>query len=109
MSVLTNLLSFSVARGLAALLAVVLSAVGGGRLAIDRLTPERADDKRSSVVCPLVAAQACGQARSQTGHGRSFAIGRWAAVAVVALSVTAADHLSAPSLLIGSAGGPRAP
>ena len=109
MSVFTTLLSFSVARGLAALLAVVLSAVGGGRLVIDRLTPERADDKRSSVVCPLVAAQACGQAQSQTGHDRSFAVGRWAAVVVVALSVTTADHLSAPSLLIGSAGGPRAP
>ena len=109
MSVLTKLLSFSVARGLAALLAVVLSAVGGGRLAIDRLTPERADDKRSSVVCPLVAAQSCGQALSQNTNDRSFAVGRWAAVAVVALGVTAADHLSAPSLLLGSAGGPRAP
>ena len=108
MPVLTKLLSLSVARGLAALLAVVLSAVGGGRLVPDRLTPERADDKRLSVVCPLVAAQACGQAQSQTNHGRSLALSRWAAVMVVALGVTA-DHLSAPCLLIGSAGGPRAP
>ena len=108
MSVFTKLLSFSVARGLAALLAVVLSAVGGGRLVIDRLNPERVDDKRLSVVCPLVAAQSCGQAMSQNTNDRSFAVGRWATVAVVALGVTA-DHLSAPSLLLGSAGGPRAP
>ena len=108
MSVFTKLLSFSVARGLAALLAVVLSAVGGGRLVIDRLNPERADDKRLSVVCPLVATQSCGQALSQNTNDRSFAVGRWAAVVVVTLGVTA-DHLLAPSLLLGSAGGPRAP
>src|SRR5688500_10289570 len=55
MSVIVRLLSSGVARGIAALLAVLLSAVIGGRLGVDRLSLDLADDEHTPVACPLVA------------------------------------------------------
>ncbi len=109
MSMVAKLLSFGVARSLAALLAVLLSAVGGGRLGVEQLTPELADEERSPVTCPvdltsMPAGQALVQARS---HRSRAAYGLM--VAVVVLNGLPGDHLAAPSHLIGSAGGPRAP
>ena len=109
MSVIAKLLSFGVARGLAALLAVLLSAVGGGRLGVERLTPELADEDRSPVTCPVgTTSQSAGQALVQTNASQSTDVSEWVVATVVALGASC-DHLSAPSLLIGSAGGPRAP
>ena len=109
MSVVAKLLSFGVARGLAALLAVLLSAVGGGRLGVERLTPELADEDRSPVACPVgVTRQSAVPAQIQMNSNRMSACTRAVLAVVVTLSLTT-DHLSAPSLLIGSAGGPRAP
>ena len=109
MSVIAKLLSFGVARGLAALLAVLLSAVGGGRLGVERLTPELADEERSPVACPVSATnRRAGQTVVQAHAGRATNVSGWVVAVAVVLGVTC-DHLSAPSLLIGSAGGPRAP
>lgn len=108
MSVVAKLLSFGVARGLAALLAVLLSAVGGGRLGVERLTPELADEDRSPVTCPVgTTSQDAGRSLVQA-HSDRLTVGTRVLALVVAPRLTA-DHLSAPSLLIGSAGGPRAP
>ena len=109
MSVFAKLLSFGVARGLAALLAVLLSAVGGGRLGLEKLTPELADEERSPVTCPVESArQAAGEAPVLASASRPSMSARQERGALVA-HATPAFHPSAPSLLLGSAGGPRAP
>src|SRR4051812_22695755 len=109
MSVLAKLMSFGVARGLVALLAVLLSAVGGGRLGAERLTAELGDDERAPVICPFAAATVAeARASAQATGGQSFAPGIGSSL-LAAVAAPDADHLRAPSLLLGSAGGPRAP
>jgi hypothetical protein len=109
MSVVARLLSSGVARGLAALLAVLLSAVIGGRLGVDRLSLDLSDEECSPVDCPLMAdltadaaVVVCIAASDQ----------RWSEPCerpLVAHLPTAADHRPFPGLLRGSAGGARAP
>lgn len=108
MSVIARLLSSGVARGLAALLAVLLSAVIGGRLGVDRLSLELADDENTPVACPVVADH------QSDLPPATFALGVWfeaePASLVADLSVPTCDsHRPFPGLLRGSAGGPRAP
>ena len=108
MSVIAHLLSSGVARGLAALLAVLLSAVLGGRIGVDRLTPELTDEESSPVSCPLGADLVAESGTSVPAP--SFAGSSTRPVVFAQLMpATTDDHLLAPSLLIGSAGGPRAP
>jgi hypothetical protein len=108
MSVIAHLLSSGVARGLAALLAVLLSAVLGGRIGVDRLTPELTDEESSPVTCPLGAdlVAESGTCVPATAHAGSVAR---PVVLAQLMPATTGDHLLAPTLLIGSAGGPRAP
>lgn len=108
MSVVARLLSSGVARGFAALLALLLSAVIGGRLGVDRLSLDLADDENTPIACPLVVDH-------QTDLPVAvFASGVWSMAdrpAVFAdLTVSARENPRPfPGLLRGSAGGPRAP
>jgi len=108
MSVIAHLLSSGVARGLAALLAILLSAVLGGRIGVERLTLELADEESSPVSCPLGADLVTESGAFVPASALACSSTRPLLVARL-VPVTAGDHLCAPSLLIGSAGGPRAP
>lgn len=108
MSVVARLLSSSVARGFAALLALLLSAVIGGRLGVERLSLDLADDENTPIACPLVADH---QADLPAA---AFALGEWSVadhpVEFADLVVSARENPRPfPGLLRGSAGGPRAP
>ena len=108
MSVVARLLSSGVARGFAALLALLLSAVIGGRLGVERLSLDLADDENTPIACPLVADH-------QTDLPAAvFASGVWAMADGPAefgdLTVFVRENPRPfPGLLRGSAGGPRAP
>jgi hypothetical protein len=108
MSVVARLLSSGVARGLAALLALLLSAVIGGRLGVDRLALDLADDEHTPVACPMVAdLPADLPLAPSTGDPRLSFVD---VCDPVATGVPAReDHRPPTGLLRGSAGGPRAP
>jgi hypothetical protein len=108
MSVVARFLSSGVARGFAALLAVLLSAVIGGRLGVDRLTLELADEESSSVACPLVVDGSVEWSDSHAVADVQITPDFQSLVTTGARPVRC-DHLQAPALLCGSAGGPRAP
>jgi len=108
MSVVARLLSSGVARGLAALLAVLLSAVIGGRIGVDRLSLELADDENTPIACPVVADHHADLPPAVFASAVRLVADR--AELVAGLSVpTCASHRPFPGLLRGSAGGPRAP
>jgi hypothetical protein len=108
MSVVARLLSSGVARGFAALLAVLLSAVIGGRLGVDRLSLELADEESSPVACPLVAD--CTDDLSVIVSDADIrAVPFHQQVVTVTFRPRHCDHVRAPALLCGSANGPRAP
>lgn len=108
MSVIARLLSSGVARGLAALLAVLLSAVIGGRLGVDRLTLDLADDEHTPVACPLVADLPADlpPMASISDLRLSFLAAR---DQVVIGTPVRENPRPSTGLLRGSAGGPRAP
>jgi hypothetical protein len=105
---LRRLLTCSLTTGVAALLAVLLSAAGGMRAGFDRLTGTP-DGERPAVVAPTVvtAGERAGRA-SVTVAARPLLL---AQASRPADSRAPADAWSpaAPALLRGSAGGPRAP
>lgn len=108
MSVVARLLSSGVARGFAALLAVLLSAVIGGRLGVDRLSLELTDEESSPVACPLVVGCTADLPAMATDVAlRSIPFHHQ--VVTVTFRPAPCEHLQAPALLCGSAGGPRAP
>ena len=107
MSVVARVLSSGVARGLAALLALLLSAVIGSRLSVDRLTLELVDEESSPVSCPLADLATDPSAVPATMVQYHDTVRPL--LAARTLPVRTAHHLAAPTLLIGSAGGPRAP
>ncbi len=108
MSVVARLLSSGVARGLAALLAVLLSAVIGGRLGVDRLSWELADEESSPVASPLVVH--CSADLSDIHPDADIrTVPFHQQVVTVTFRPALSDHLKAPALLCGSANGPRAP
>jgi hypothetical protein len=109
MSVVVRLLSSGAARGLAALLALLLSAIIGGRLGVDRLSLDLVEEEDGAAVdCPLIAdlsgdvpvvgCTITGDPVLEPGTGAPDAI-----------LPTVPDHRPFPGLLRGSAGGPRAP
>ncbi len=108
MSVVARLLSSGIARGLAALLAVLLSAVIGGRLGVDRLSLDLADDEQTPVACPVVADHQADL------PGAVFVPDQlvWSVRAECSAALSAPVRENPrpfPGLLRGSAGGPRAP
>lgn len=108
MSVVARLLSSGVARGFAALLAVLLSAVIGGRLGVDRLTWELADEESSPVACPLVV-DCSDDVPVILPDADIRAVPFHQQVVTVTFRPGRSDHVRAPALLCGSANGPRAP
>lgn len=108
MSVITRLLSSSVARGLAALLALLLSAVIGGRLGVDRLSLELADDENTPVSCPVVADHQGDLPPATFALDVLFEAEPAGLVADLG-TPRSESHRPFPGLLRGSAGGPRAP
>jgi len=108
MSLVARLLSSGVARGFAALLAVLLSAVIGGRLSVERLSLAFTDDDNTPIACPVAVDQ---QADLPPSLGAAVLVSvAERAVLVADLSVPSAEpHHPFPGLLRGSAGGPRAP
>jgi len=108
MSVIARLLSSGIARGLAALLAVLLSAVIGGRLGVDRLSLELADDESTAVACPVVVDHQSDVLPATFARGVLFEAEPAALVAGLT-APTCESHRPFPGLLRGSAGGPRAP
>jgi hypothetical protein len=108
MSVVARLLSSGVARGFAALLAVLLSAVIGGRLGVDRLSLELADEESSPVACPLVVG-CTADLSANVPAADLLTVPFHQQVVTVTFRPGPCDHLQAPALLRGSAGGPRAP
>ena len=106
MSVYTRLLSFGVTKGLAALLVLVLSVIGGVRSGFDRVS-QPLDEERPALVYDT-------SAHSVTTNGQERRIGSgeltfdWRTNGL-SPSLWNQDHLNAPSHLLGSAGGPRAP
>ena len=101
-------MSSGVARGITALLAVLLSAVIGGRLGVERLSLAVIDDENIPIACPVVVDQ---QADLPANVGPAVLVGGTErAVLVAELGPrTAEPHHPFPGLLRGSAGGPRAP
>lgn len=100
----------AVSRACVAMLAVLLSALGGVRLGLDRLVGLDEDDAPAlcAVTATISAAQDCAIASTACPSAMPAAATR----PLVPLSITAgvaACGVSAPSLLLGSAGGPRAP
>jgi len=107
MSVFTRLLSFGVTKGLATLLVLVLSVIGGVRTGLDRVSPPL-DEERSTLV--LHHANTNGVTTPSQGHQASLRhVTFFLTDACLSVSWWDQDHLSAPSPLLGSAGGPRAP
>ncbi len=107
MSVFTRLLSFGVTKGLATLLVLVLSVIGGVRTGFDRLSPPL-DEERSTLV--LHHANTNGVKTATQGHLiKPRHVSLFHVDACLSVSRWNQDHLRAPSLLLGSAGGPRAP
>lgn len=105
---LRRLLTCSLTKGVAALLAVLLSAAGGMRAGFDRLTGTP-DGERPAVVAPtVVAAGERAGCVSVTTAPRPTVVAR-ADRSVEPLALAAVWSPSAPALLLGSAGGPRAP
>lgn len=108
MSVIARLLSSGVARGLAALLAVLLSAVIGGRLGVDRLSLELADDEQTPVACPLVADHQ-GDLPLVVSPVITGCVAERGELVADLPAPWYADPRPFLGLLRGSAGGPRAP
>lgn len=109
MSVVARLLSSGAARGFAALLALLLSAIIGGRLGVDRLSLQLADDEDYAAVdCPLIADLSSDVAFVGCTVGGDPALEPGVCSPDVILP-PAPDHRPFPGLLRGSAGGPRAP
>lgn len=109
MSVVARLLSSGAARGFAALLALLLSAIIGGRLGVDRLSLELADeDDCAAVDCPLIA-DLSGDVAVVGCAEVSDHLLEPGVTAPERILPTAPDHRPFPGLLRGSAGGPRAP
>lgn len=108
MSVVARLLSSGVARGLAALLAVLLSAAIGGRLGVDRLSLDLPDDEHTPIACPVVADLPADLPALMfvSDRHRSFVRAEEAADLVAPVRENPRPF---PGLLRGSAGGPRAP
>jgi hypothetical protein len=106
MSVFTRLLSFGVTKGLATLLVLVLSVIGGVRTGFDRLSPPL-DEERSTLV--LHHANTNGVKTATHGLIKPRQVSFFHVDANSSASRWNQDHLCAPSPLMGSAGGPRAP
>jgi hypothetical protein len=106
MPVLTRLLSFGVTKGLAALLVLVLSVIGGVRTSFERISQPLEDERAA-----MVLQQATAHGVKTVAHAEQARNLRRAHLShhVDVLSWWNQDHLTAPSHLLGSAGGPRAP
>jgi hypothetical protein len=108
MSSFRRLAALPLAKGLVALLAVLLASAGGLRLGSERSGTSLAEEDRAPAVCLVhtgSAAYRAGLVNGQVAWGterRSISDG-------TSQPAPLADHLVAPSLLLGSAGGPRAP
>lgn len=105
---LRRLFTCSLTKGVAALLAVLLSAAGGMRAGFDRLTREP-DGERPAAMSPTVV--------TADEHAGPTDVALAPRPTVIALTHRPVDLLAlsatwspaAPALLLGSAGGPRAP
>lgn len=109
MSVVLRLFSSGAARGVAALLALLLSAIIGGRVGVDRLSWELADDEECAAVDCLLVAEASGDAAPIAWVAAADPIVRPGRYQPDAILPRVSDHQPVPGLLRGSAGGPRAP
>lgn len=107
---LRRLLTSSLAKGIAALLAVLLSAAGGMRAGFDRLTGTP-DGERPAVVSPttVAAGERAGRVNVATVAPRAAPVVLLASRSSATLASPATWSPDAPALLLGSAGGPRAP
>lgn len=105
---LRRLLTCSLTKGVAALLAVLLSAAGGMRAGFDRLTGTP-DGERPAVVAPSVVAAGERAGRVNVSVAPNPVVIAQVCRPVEPLALSAAWSPTAPSLLLGSAGGPRAP
>jgi hypothetical protein len=108
MSLVTRFLPFGLARGLAALLAVLLSAVIGGRLGVERLSLTLTDDDNMPIACPVAVDQPA-DLSAIIGDTVLLGAGEWAVLVADVSLPTAEPHHPFPGLLRGSAGGARAP
>jgi hypothetical protein len=107
MSVVTRLLSFGVTKGLAALLVLTLSVIGGVRSGFER-TSSSLDEERPALVCGKNLTRPAASHQQHASQSRSF-FHKYLWSDKLPFYHWSHDHLSAPSLLSGSAGGPRAP
>lgn len=109
---LRRLLTCSLTKGVAALLAVLLSAAGGMRAGFDRLTGTP-DGERPAVVSPTVVAagERAGRVNIAVAPCLTPVAQAWRTMELLeqTLALSAIWSPSAPALLLGSAGGPRAP
>jgi hypothetical protein len=103
--------SQGLATGFAAILALLLSALGGVRLGLDRGFADDGDDERPAVVCRLVEPASLVAAPGETRSAAAVAAraplpshGRPAPSAAPALAT-----VPAPGPRQGAANGPRAP
>lgn len=108
MSVVARLLSSGVARGVAALLVVLLSAAIGGRLGVDRLSLDPADDEHTPIACPVIA-DLPGDLPVLASNGDLHLSSVHAEDAAALSSPARENPRPFPGMLRGSAGGPRAP
>ena len=105
---LHRLLSCGLSKGIATVLALLLSAVGGLRVGFDRMVCGNSD-YRPAAVCAATPRDVATPADAVcVSVARSVPLVRPEAVLAQGPR-SSGDHLSAPSLLLGSAGGPRAP
>lgn len=106
---LHRLLSCGLSKGIATVLALLLSAVGGLRVGFDRMVCGNGDH-RPAAVCSATPRDVV----TPVGAVCAPVVGVVApaqpeVVAVLSGRRYAGDHLPAPSMLLGCAGGPRAP
>lgn len=107
MPVITRLLSFGVTKGLAALLVLALSVIGGVRCGFER-TANNIDEERPALICDKAIDKR--STNTRCGYATGLRINpKFLFIKYLEKNIWSHDHLLAPSLLNGSAGGPRAP
>jgi hypothetical protein len=106
---LHRLISCGLSKGIATVLALLLSAVGGLRVGFDRMVCGNSD-YRPAAVCAATPRDVATPADAVCASAaRPVPLARPEVVLALGGSRSGGDHLPAPSLLLGSAHGPRAP